>query len=31
MNKKLWDIYAPVYERAMRSDKKIYQLRRQNL
>ena len=25
MTKKMWDLYAPVYERAMRSDKKIYQ------
>ena len=25
MNKKMWDLYAPIYERAMRSDKKIYQ------
>ena len=25
MNKKLWDLYAPVYERAMRSDRKAYQ------
>lgn len=25
MNKKIWDLYAPVYERAMRSDRKIYQ------
>lgn len=25
MNKKIWDLYAPVYERAMRADKKVYQ------
>ena len=25
MKKKLWDIYAPIYERAMRSDRKVYQ------
>ena len=25
MKKKLWDLYAPVYERAMRSDRKVYQ------
>lgn len=25
MNKKIWDLYAPVYEIAMRSDRKIYQ------
>lgn len=24
MNKKIWDLYAPVYERAMRSDHKVY-------
>ena len=24
MNKKIWDLYAPVYERAMRSDRRIY-------
>lgn len=24
MNKKIWDLYAPVYERAMRSDRLIY-------
>lgn len=24
MNKKLWDLYAPIYERAMRSDQKVY-------
>ena len=24
MNKKLWDLYAPIYKRAMRSDQKIY-------
>lgn len=26
MNKKIWDLYAPVYERAMRSDRKTYQM-----
>ena len=26
MNKKIWDLYAPVYERAMRLDRKIYQM-----
>lgn len=25
MNKKIWDLYAPVYERAMRADRKVYQ------
>ena len=25
MNKKIWDLYAPIYELAMRSDKKVYQ------
>ncbi|MBR4164328.1 MAG: class I SAM-dependent methyltransferase [Solobacterium sp.] len=25
MNKKIWDLYAPVYERAMRSDAKVYE------
>ena len=25
MKKKIWDLYAPVYELAMRSDRKIYQ------
>lgn len=24
MNKKIWDLYAPIYERAMRSDRKVY-------
>ena len=24
MTKKLWDLYAPIYERAMRSDEKVY-------
>ncbi len=24
MTKKIWDLYAPIYERAMQSDKKIY-------
>ena len=26
MNKKIWDLYAPIYERAMRSDRKTYQM-----
>lgn len=26
MNKKIWDLYAPIYEKAMRSDRKMYQL-----
>lgn len=26
MNKKIWDLYAPIYERAMRADKRTYQL-----
>lgn len=26
MNKKLWDLYAPIYERAMRLDSKVYRL-----
>lgn len=25
MNKKIWDLYAPIYERAMRVDKKWYE------
>ena len=25
MKKKIWDLYAPIYEIAMRSDQKIYQ------
>ncbi|MBD5152140.1 MAG: class I SAM-dependent methyltransferase [Oscillibacter sp.] len=25
MNKKVWDLYAPVYEKAMRADRKVYQ------
>ena len=25
MNKRIWDLYAPIYERAMRMDKKLYQ------
>lgn len=24
MNKKIWDVYAPIYEKAMRMDQKIY-------
>ena len=24
MNKKVWDIYAPIYEKAMRMDRKYY-------
>lgn len=24
MNKRIWDLYAPIYERAMRSDRKVY-------
>lgn len=26
MNRKIWDLYAPIYERAMRSDRKTYQM-----
>lgn len=26
MNKKIWDLYAPIYEKAMRSDRKMYQV-----
>jgi len=26
MNKKIWDLYAPIYERAMRSDSKVYKI-----
>lgn len=26
MNKKIWDLYAPIYERAMRSDRKAYRV-----
>ena len=25
MNKRIWDLYAPIYKRAMRSDRKLYQ------
>ena len=25
MNRKIWDLYAPIYERAMRADRKVYQ------
>lgn len=25
MKKKIWDLYAPIYEKAMRTDKKLYQ------
>ena len=25
MNKKIWDLYAPIYEQAMRADRKVYQ------
>ena len=28
MNKKLWDLYAPVYAHAMRPDKKVTYKRR---
>lgn len=24
MNKKIWDLYAPIYNRAMKADRKIY-------
>lgn len=24
MNKKTWDLYAPIYQRAMKADQKIY-------
>lgn len=24
MNKKIWDLYAPIYEKAMRADRKCY-------
>ena len=24
MKKRIWDLYAPIYERAMRADKKVY-------
>ena len=24
MNKKIWDLYAPIYEKAMRADQKYY-------
>ena len=24
MKKKIWDLYAPIYERAMRADRKVY-------
>ena len=24
MTKKIWDLYAPIYERAMQMEKKIY-------
>lgn len=26
MNKKTWDLYAPIYELAMRADKKVYKV-----
>lgn len=26
MTKKIWDLYAPIYERAMRADKKVYKM-----
>jgi ubiquinone/menaquinone biosynthesis C-methylase UbiE len=26
MKKRTWDLYAPIYERAMRSDRKVYQM-----
>lgn len=26
MNKKIWDLYAPIYEKAMRLDSKIYKM-----
>ena len=25
MNKKIWDLYAPIYEKAMKSDRKVYE------
>ena len=25
MNKKIWDLYAPVYKRAMKADRKVYE------
>ena len=25
MKKRIWDLYAPIYEKAMRADKKLYQ------
>ena len=25
MNQKIWDLYAPVYEKAMRLDRRYYQ------
>ena len=24
MKKRIWDLYAPIYERAMRADRKVY-------
>ena len=24
MNKRIWNLYAPIYERAMRSDSRVY-------
>ncbi|MCR5732166.1 MAG: class I SAM-dependent methyltransferase, partial [Sphaerochaetaceae bacterium] len=24
MNKKIWDLYAPIYKRAMKADEKLY-------
>jgi len=24
MKKRIWDLYAPIYEKAMRADKKLY-------
>lgn len=26
MNRKIWDLYAPIYETAMRSDRRMYQM-----
>lgn len=26
MNKKIWDLYAPIYEKAMRADKNVYKM-----
>lgn len=31
MNKKIWDLYAPIYEKAMRADQKMYKMMYQRI